>query len=127
LKTVIDELLADKKAIGRSPRYFVSLRSILGRFATGRESLPMASLALLDVERWLDGKKAAGRATFKVRLSTLFAFAVRRRYRPDDDNPCDALEARRPSGQCPLRSSRCAQIRNGEKRPRTGFLIDDDP
>lgn len=91
LKTVIDELLAAKQAAGRSPRYVDSLRSILSQFASGRESLPMASLGLVDVERWLDGKTAAGRATFKARLSTLFAFAVRRRYRPD--NLCDAVEA----------------------------------
>ncbi len=91
LGTVFEELLAAKHGAGRSPRYVDSLRIVLGPFVAGRESLPIASLTLADVERWLDSKNPAGRATYKARLSTLFAFAIRRRYR--NDNPCDAVEA----------------------------------
>jgi len=91
LKAVVDEILAAKHGAGRSPRYVDSLRIILGQFVSGRGSLPIASLTLADVERWLDSKNSAGRATYKARLSSLFAFAIRRRYR--HDNPCDAEEA----------------------------------
>lgn len=91
LKSVIDELISTKRSAGRSPRYTDSLELVLESFAKGRESLPIASIELADVELWLEGKNTAGRSTYKSRLSTLFSFGVRRRYRRD--NPCDGIEA----------------------------------
>jgi integrase len=99
LGSVVDELLAAKRAAGRSPRYADSLRLILGQFARGRESLPIATITVVDVDRWLESKNPAGRATFRARLSTLFGFAIRRQYRPD--NPCNAIETPTVRGATP--------------------------
>jgi integrase len=91
LESVIAELLAAKIATGRSSRYSVSLSIPLNQFAKGRELLPIASIGLRDVERFLDSKSIRSRQTLRARLSTLFRFAVRRSYRAD--NPCDRLES----------------------------------
>jgi integrase len=99
LGAVVEELLAAKRAAGRSPRYTDSLRLILGQFTKGRESLPVAEISVVEIDRWLESKNPAGRATFRARLSTLFGFAVRRQYRPD--NPCDAIETPTVRGGAP--------------------------
>jgi len=91
LESVIAELLAAKAAAGRSPRYSVTLSIPLNQFAKGRERAAIASFGLRDVEQFLDSKGIHSRSTVRARLSTLFRFAVRRGYRPD--NPCDRLEA----------------------------------
>jgi integrase len=91
LETVIAELLAAKKATGRSPRYATSLSIPLHQFAKGRERAPIASISLHDVEAFLNSKNLCSRQTLRARLSTMFRFAVRRGYRVD--NPCDRLES----------------------------------
>jgi len=48
-------------------------------------------ISLRDVEGFLDSRNLSYRQTIRARLSTLFRFAVRRGYRPD--NPCDRLES----------------------------------
>lgn len=127
LKAVVDELLSAKHAAGRSPRYVDSLRIILSQFVSGRESLPIASLTLVDVERWLDSKNPAGRPTYKARLSSLFAFAIRRRYR--HDNPCDAVEAPTKRALSPAiftvrQTARClATLRRKDPRGLAWFVL----
>ncbi len=88
-----------KDAAGRSKRYTEILQIILDGFAKGRESQRIAGITVADVDRWLDTKRLAGRPTFKARLATLFNFAVKRGYRPD--NPCSAVEAPAPPRTAP--------------------------
>jgi integrase len=99
LQEVINELVTAKDAAGRSKRYTEILQIILDGFAKGRESQRIAGITVADVDRWLDTKKLAGRPTFKARLATLFNFAVKRGYRPD--NPCSAVEAPAPPRTAP--------------------------
>lgn len=87
---VIMELQAAKLASGKSARYAHSLSMLLQQFAKGRESIPIASIGLQDVESFLNAKNFRSRQTLRARLSTLFRFAVCRGYR--SDNPCDRLE-----------------------------------
>ena len=90
LAAVIDELLAIKRASGRSERYLIVLELILRHFAAGREKLPIAAVTLEEIERHLNTKKIASRQCIRGRISTLMRFAIRRGY--CDKNPCDRLE-----------------------------------
>ena len=90
LSAVMTELLAAKSAAGRAPAYTANLRAILNDFAQGKESTPIASIHLPDIQSFLDSKELASRSTLRSRLSTCFKFAVRRGYR--QDNPCACLE-----------------------------------
>lgn len=87
----IDRLIAAKRAANLRPVYLKSLRYYLNRFAQGREARPVDSITPAEVEKFLSQfPLAASRATWLNRISTLFAFAVRRDFLPK--NPCAALE-----------------------------------
>ena len=88
---VMTELLAAKKAAGRSPRYLGTFAVPINQFAKGKESTPIAKISLRDVESFIGSRNMNYRQTLRSRLSTLFRFAVRRGYRAD--NPCDRLES----------------------------------
>lgn len=90
LGKVIGELIVAKRNAGLSKLYLAGLEGILNRFAKGRESLPVDKPEVVMVEAFLDSGPVEGRATRRARLSALFNFAVRRKYRPD--NPCAQLE-----------------------------------
>lgn len=91
LIVVIRELTEAKDSSGRSDVYVKSLGNVLVDFATGLEHRPINRVTVEDVQRFLDAKTLASRSTFRARLSTLFKFAIRRRYRRD--NPCEQLES----------------------------------
>ena len=91
LAAVIEEMVAAKVKAGRAALYVSSLRLICHQFAAGREALPINKVSLVEVEKFLESKSLAYRATLRARLSALFRFARRRKYRLD--NPCDDLEA----------------------------------
>jgi len=91
IRGVIGEMEAAKRRAGRAGDYLGGLVAVLMAFCAGREALPISAFTFGDVERFLDGKALASRATLRSRLSTLFKFAVRRGYR--SDNPCSRLEA----------------------------------
>jgi integrase len=87
----IEAVLEAKRTANRTPRYIKSLGYYLRQFAAGREERPLADFTVEDVESWL--KRYPGqysRQTWLNRLSTLFAFAVRRGY--VSANPCDRLD-----------------------------------
>ncbi len=91
LSAAIEQLLAAKRGANLRPVYLKSLSYYLNRFALGREQAPLESISTGDVEAFLAKfPKASSRATWLNRVSTLFAFAVRRDYLPK--NPCDRLE-----------------------------------
>lgn len=91
LGKVIAELIVVKRTAGLHPDYLRGLEGVLNKFALGRESMPVDAVKLDLVERFLEATPLEGRPTRRARLSTLFNFAVRRKYRTD--NPCDQLEA----------------------------------
>lgn len=87
----VQELLAAKRAGNRRAVYLRSLGYYLTRFAAGRETRPLADFSVADVEAWLNQFPSAGyRSTWLNRVSTLFAFAVRRDFILK--NPCDKIE-----------------------------------
>lgn len=91
LSKTIDELILAKEQAGRDGGYTNTLRTVLDQFAVSASDVRVNLVTLGDIERFINSKKLAYRSTLRARLSTLFKFAVRREYRPD--NPCDRLEA----------------------------------
>ena len=95
----IAQLIAAKRAANLRPVYLKSLSYYLNRFAHGRQQAPLESVTTADVEQFLaQFPKAASRSTWLNRVSTLFAFAVRRGFIAA--NPCARLER--------IRVDRCA-------------------
>ena len=91
VSAVVTQLLEAKRAANLRPVYLTSLAGYLARFAKGREARAVASVTTQEVEEFLGQfKNHSSRATWLNRVSTLFAFAVRRDYLPK--NPCDRLE-----------------------------------
>lgn len=87
---VIEEMLLAKKNSGRSMRYLAGLKSVCLAFAKNNVAKPVDTYTLMDLEIFLDSRNIRGRSTVRSRLSTLFKFSMRRRYRLD--NPCAALD-----------------------------------
>jgi integrase len=84
-------LLAAKRIANRRPVYVTNLGHFLRHFAKGRESTPIHSVSVDDITAWLVGIESSwSRATRASRLSTLFAFAVRRGW--VSSNPLDRIE-----------------------------------
>jgi len=84
-------LIAAKSAGNRRAVYVKNVKYSLDRFAAGLENKPLADFTVADVEEWLGRFSAAGyRQTWLSRISTLFAFAVRRDF--ISKNPCDKIE-----------------------------------
>ncbi len=91
LGQAIRELIASKRAANRREIYIESLDHYLGRFAKSRESAPVSSVRVSDVELWLSQFKSSNsRQTWLNRISTLFSFSVRRGY--IQANPCDRID-----------------------------------
>ena len=87
----IEEIIVAKRNAHRSERYIKSLSYYLRQFAAGRESKPLNEFTFHDIEAWLSRYPSAyTKQTWLNRLSTLFAFGVRRGY--IQHNPCDRLE-----------------------------------
>lgn len=88
---VLKQLLEAKKAANRKRCYLSSLAHYLGRFGKDREQRPIADFSTADVEVWLKQfPHDATRQTWLNRISTLFAFAVRRGWLAQ--NPCAMIE-----------------------------------
>ena len=92
LRAAIDEMLAAKRVAGLRENSLHSLRRLLAQFAKGREDVPLASLAVTNLERWLASlkHKPSTRQSNIGRLSSLFAYHVRRDNLTA--NPCRKLE-----------------------------------
>ena len=92
LRTAIDEVIQAKVQAKRRQRYVDSLQAYLGKFAEGREQLPVDQITSTEIEQWFAGRKEAAptQASNLGRLSALFSFCVRRGYCAK--NPCDSVE-----------------------------------
>lgn len=86
------QFLETKSSKGFSPLYIRSLRQYLTAFATRHNSKPLDELTSSDIEQWFESRGESGstRASNLGRLSSFFAFAVRRGY--IQRNPCDCIE-----------------------------------
>jgi integrase len=89
---LVAEVVESKRSASRRPKYVEELRSCLARFARGRETMDCAAMTPAMIEEWVNGLGvgAYSRKTQFGRLSTLFSFAKRRGYRPD--NPLAAID-----------------------------------
>jgi integrase len=100
LQTVIESLLASKRAGNRRPVYVKSLAYYLGKFASSHPNRMMDSFTVEDFDGWLARhSNPNSRQTWINRLSTLWAFAVRRGWCPD--NPLDRLDRVRVDRRSP--------------------------
>lgn len=93
VREVIDELLASKKAKGKSARYLEDLRSKLGRFVESFDTT-IASIAGPQIQHWLDGLGVAPLTAkgFRTVCHSLFAYAERRGYIAEGRNPVRKTE-----------------------------------
>ena len=91
LQKVADELEVLKRQAGRAGKYLDHLTQIITGFSKNRTEVPIDRFTVQDIEAYMGTKSIHYRTTIRSRLSTLFEFAVRRRYRKD--NPCAQLEA----------------------------------
>jgi len=89
---LVAEVLESKRAASRRTRYVEELSFSLRRFSRGRETMDCAAVTPRMIEDWVNklGVSAYSRKTQYGRLSTMFSFAKRRGYRPD--NPLAAID-----------------------------------
>jgi integrase/recombinase XerD len=91
LGEAITELIKAKNSANRRPAYVASLEQYLRRWAKGQEAKAISTVTLSELDDFINGLPSlSSRATAINRLSTLFSFAVRRGWRPD--NPCERIE-----------------------------------
>jgi len=92
IAAAVADLLRAKEASRRRQVYVRSLKQYLGQFSRGRESLPVSSLTVADLESWFAARveSASSRASNIGRLSALFSYSKRRGW--ISENPCDRLE-----------------------------------
>jgi integrase len=76
------ELIENRRAAGASARYYKDLRLRLTRFCNDFPGRTLADISTADVDRWLAALNLAPvtRNTFRLRLGTLFAFGMTRRW-----------------------------------------------
>lgn len=90
VKEVITELVLAKKKSGRDGNYVDGLETVLLHLFQELLDQRMDEISLAQTEAILNSKTLASRSTVRARMSTLFKFAMRRKYRAD--NPCAQLE-----------------------------------
>src|SRR4030095_3879665 len=92
LETAISELVAVRKAGGKSKRYCHDLELRLGRFKIRFKDRTVISITAKELDEWLTGLPVAPgtRNTFRRDLRTLFSFFVKRGYAVT--NPASATE-----------------------------------
>jgi integrase len=84
-------MITAKENANRSKNYIKPLRIGVTGFEKGRENVPVASISVEDIERYLDKfKNPLTRKTYRSFLSVFFAFCVRKGYRKD--NPIQRIE-----------------------------------
>jgi len=89
---VISELEIAKQFANKRPEYIKGLVQYLKHFARGREQKSISEFDTATIESWFTSRTEAltTRASNIGRLSSIFSFAVRRKY--IRENPCDFLE-----------------------------------
>jgi len=82
LAVAIRELIENRRAAGASARYCKDLRLRLARFCAAFPDRTVAEISTADIDTWLAALNLAPvtRNTFRLRLGTLFAFGMTRRW-----------------------------------------------
>ena len=82
LEVAMRELVENRRAAGASARYLKDLRLRLTRFCAAFPDRTLADISTADVDTWLAALNLAPvtRNTFRLRLGTLFAFGMTRRW-----------------------------------------------
>jgi integrase len=82
LDVAMRELVENRRAAGASARYCKDLRLRLVRFCVAFPGRTLADISTADVDTWLAALNLAPvtRNTFRLRLGTLFAFGMTRRW-----------------------------------------------
>lgn len=122
LGDAIKEMLAAKKEACRRQKYLDNLTWYLGKFAKGRESLPVSAISTSTLEDWFKARneKPRSKSGHIANLSALFAHCVRRGYM--DANPAAGLDPIHIDRDVPqaltLRQCRKAIIWTYRRKPR---------
>jgi integrase len=82
LEEAMRELLENRHAAGASARYCKDLRLRLTRFCVEFPNRALADISTAEIDTWLASLNLAplGRNTYRLRLGTLFAFGLTRRW-----------------------------------------------
>jgi hypothetical protein len=82
LEAAVRELLKNRSAAGASARYCKDLRLRLTRFCSAFPDRILADISTAEIDAWLASLNLAplGRNTYRLRLGTLFAFGMTRRW-----------------------------------------------
>ena len=82
LEAAMRELIENRRAAGASARYLKDLRLRLARFCNDFPGRTVADVTTADIDTWLASLNLAPvtRNTFRLRLGTLFAFGMTRRW-----------------------------------------------
>jgi integrase len=75
---VVKELLVAREHDNLRPRYLKDLRVRLNRFSASFGERPIADISAGEINGWLRGFKPFNRNTFRLRISTLFSYAIER-------------------------------------------------
>ena len=92
LGDVVKETVEAKRDGTRREGYVRGLGDYLKAFALGRESVPIDTIGVAEIEKWFSMRKEipVTRASNLGRLASMFSLALRREY--ITKNPCDAVE-----------------------------------
>jgi site-specific recombinase XerD len=92
LGTVAAEFLAAKKNAGLRPRYLWTLRASINRFLINRREKMILEISAAEILEYIsrNGWAASTMRSYLVDVRTLFSFAVKRKYLPE--NPALAVD-----------------------------------
>ena len=95
IEAAIAELLAAKQGEQASADYLTDLKGRLGKLAAAFPNYPVASIVKGDVQRWLNGMKAAQQTkkNFRRVAITLFGYCEVMGYIATGDNPAKQTDA----------------------------------
>jgi hypothetical protein len=90
VSVVIKELLSAKEHDNLRPRYLKDLRVRLNRFAESFGDRTISDISGGEINAWLRGFKPFNRNTFRLRISTLFSYAIERKW--CQSNPVEEVQ-----------------------------------
>ena len=86
----VKEFLAAKEHDNLRPRYLKDLRVRLNRFGESFGERTIAELSAGEINGWLRGFKPFNRNTFRLRISTLFSYAIEQKW--CQENPVEEIK-----------------------------------
>lgn len=90
LKAALVQLATAKLESGRARRYVEHLDGCLRRFARGREEAKIDRVTVAEVNAFLESVPPKSRQNYRAMVSTLFSFALRKRW--VDESPVEKVE-----------------------------------